>query len=501
MTGRTTEAVASAHTALTTPDRAQAAPDPDRFLAEIRAALPDDAVSVGDDAAREASRDRSHHDGGTPFAVVRCRDTDEVVRVVRTCAAHRVPIVPRGAGTGLEGGANAIDGCVVVDLRPMDRILAVHAEDFDAVVQPGVMKSALNRGLAEDGLFFPAGPGVDASFGGMLSTRASGTNAVRYGTMRENVLGLTVVLADGSVIRTGSRTRKSAAGYDLTHLLVGAEGTLGIITEAIVRVHGIPPHTAAMICAFPDLRSATALVYRALKAELPVARVELIDDASMRAINRYTGSTFTEAPTLVFEVQGSTGAVADVVTTLTALADEAGATGVRSSEDPDEIARIWSARHDALPASAALVPGSHTWSTDVCVPISRLAECIALTQADVETSGLLAPIVGHVGDGNFHLAFVLPDGDHDAFERAVAVNERLVDRALGMEGTCSGEHGIGRGKRHSLRAEHGDLIPVMVAIKNTLDPHHIMNPGALFEDIAPGDATQHARSNREGATR
>lgn len=456
------------------------------FLDALSAAAGPSNIDLAADALDEASHDRSHHGWETPAAVIRCRSTEQVAAVVRACSDHRVPVIPRGAGTGLEGGSNAVAGSVVLDLRPMDRIVAVHAEDFDAVVQPGVMKSALNARLKDHGLFFPAGPGVDASFGGMLSTRASGTNAVRYGTMRENVLGLTAVLADGSVVRTGSRTRKSAAGYDLTHLLVGAEGTLGIITEAIVRVHGIPPHTAAMICAFPDLASATAVVYRALKSEIPISRVELIDDASMVAINRYTGSSFAETPTLVFEVQGSAAAVADELRTLSAMARDLGATDVDSSDDPVAIDRIWRARHDALPASAALLEGAHTWSTDVCVPISRLAECIAQTQADVEASGLLAPIVGHVGDGNFHLAFVLIPGDDDAFARAVSVNERLIERALAMDGTCSGEHGIGRGKKHSLRAEHADLLPVMAAIKTALDPHHILNPGAMLDDEALG---------------
>jgi D-lactate dehydrogenase (cytochrome) len=446
----------------------------------LRAALPEDAVSTDAGELDRAGHDRSHHEWAHPLAVVRCRSTEDVAAAVRVCAEHRTPVVTRGAGTGLEGGSNAFTGSVVLDLRPMDRILAIHDQDFDAVVEAGVMKSELNAALAPHGLFFAAGPGVDASMGGMVSTRASGTNAVRYGTMRENVMGLTVVLADGSVVRTGSRTRKSAAGYDLTHLVVGAEGTLGIVTEAIVRVHGIPPAAAAMMCSFASIADATAVVYRALKAEVPIARVELIDALSMIAINRWTGSTFPEQPTLVFEVTGSPGTVEENVAILRGFAAGRGAIGVDVATEPGEIARIWQARTDALPASGALVPGAHTWSTDVCVPISRLAECIDATIADVEAAGILAPIVGHVGDGNFHLAIVLPEGDDDTWQRAVAVNERLITRALAMDGTCSGEHGIGVGKVGALELEHGDLLPVMAAIKAALDPHHILNPGVII---------------------
>jgi D-lactate dehydrogenase (cytochrome) len=455
-------------------------------LEELRAALPAGAVSTEPADLDEVAHDRSHHPWARPAATVRCTSTADVAAAVTVCARLRVPVIPRGAGTGLEGGANAITGSVVLDMRAMNQIVAVHPQDFDAVVQAGVMKSALNARLITDGLVFPAGPGVDASIGGMLSTRASGTNAVRYGTVRENVLGLTVVMADGSVIRTGSRTRKSAAGYDLTHLFVGAEGTLGFITEAIVRVHGIPAHTAAMICGFPTVAAATAVVYQALRREVPISRVELIDDTSILAINRFTGSSFAEVPTLVFEVQGSKAAVLDELVVLGDIATAAGAIGLEASHEPQEIDRIWSARHNALPASAALVDGAFTWSTDVCVPISRLAECIAQTQADVEAFGLLAPIVGHVGDGNFHLAFVLSPGDDDAFARAHAVNDRLIERALSMDGTSTGEHGIGIGKRAALRLEHGDALGVMAAIKNAFDPHHILSPGSILDDDALG---------------
>ncbi|MET4639989.1 FAD-linked oxidase C-terminal domain-containing protein [Mycetocola sp. 2940] len=458
--------------------------DVSAVVADLNRVLPAGAVSIDPDALDEVAHDRSHHHYARPAVVVRCTSTEQVSATLAVCHRHRIPVVPRGSGTGLEGASNARDGVVVLDLRGMDAIVAVHPQDFDAVVQPGLMKSVLNARLREDGLFFPAGPGVDASMGGMLSTRASGTNAVRYGTMRENVMALTVVLADGRVIRTGSRTRKSAAGYDLTHLFVGAEGTLGVITEAVVRVHGIPRHSAAMICGFTALSDATDVVYEALRREIPISRVELLDTPSMVAINRFTGSGFAEVPTLIFEVQGSEAAVTEELRVLAALAGERGAIDLQSSHDPVTIDAIWSARHDALPASAALVDGAHTWSTDVCVPISRLAECIALTQADVEAAGLLAPIVGHVGDGNFHLAFVLVPGDEDSLAKAHEVNDRLITRALAMDGTSTGEHGIGFGKKPALRQEHGDSLEVMAAIKLALDPHRLLNPGVMLDDEA-----------------
>jgi D-lactate dehydrogenase (cytochrome) len=458
-------------------------PPSERVVAALVAALPGGAVSTDVVELAAKAHDRSHHPSVLPLAVVACTSTDDVACAVQICAEHRVPMVPRGAGTGLEGGANAVPGSVVLDLRPMNRILAVHADDFDAVVEAGVMKSELNEALRGHGLFFPAGPGVDASFGGMISTRASGMNAVRYGTMRENVLGLTVVLADGSVMHTGSRTRKSAAGYDLTHLLVGAEGTLGIVTEAIVRVHGIPEATMAMVCGFPTIADATRVVYRALRREVAISRVELADTLQIAAINRYAGTDFAELPTLLFEVQGPPAAIAAEADVLRSLAEDAGAVGIRTATEQAEIDEIWRARVDALPAAGALVTGANTWSTDVCVPISRLAECIDATIADVEASGLLAPIVGHVGDGNFHLAIVLPEGDDEIWAKAVAVNERLVLRALAMDGTSTGEHGIGIGKVHSLELEHADSLPAMRAIKNALDPHALLSPGSVLAPL------------------
>jgi len=429
----------------------------------------------------DRSHDRSHHAWELPDAVVRCHSTDDVSTVLRWAHATGTPVVPIGAGTGLEGGANSSKGSVALDLSPMDAILEISEPDLDATVQAGVMKSALNAALAPHGLVFPVGPGVDASVGGMASTCASGTTAVRYGTLKDNVLGMTVVLADGSVVRTGGRSRKTSAGYDLTRLFVGAEGTLGVITELTVRVHGIPAAAAAAICGFPDLDSAARTVQVALKSGVPISRVELLDEITVDAVNRYAGLAIPVVPTLLFEFEGSSErTVREQAAEIERIAADHGSIGFERTDDPVGNARLWQARADALPAYCALVPGSVTWSTDVCVPVSRLAQCIVETAADTERSGVLAPIVGHVGDGNFHLAFVLVPGDDETYAKARAVNERLVERALAMGGTCTGEHGIGSGKVHSLAQEHPTGIPVMAAIKAALDPSGIMNPGKVL---------------------
>lgn len=351
-----------------------------------------------DDAVRSArGHDRSHLPWEAPLAVVRCTSTEDVSAALRICSRHRVPAVPIAAGTGLEGGANSTSESVCLDLSGMDAILRIGADDLDATVQAGVMKSSLNAALAAHGLTFPVGPGVDASVGGMASTGASGTTAVRYGTMKENVLGLTVVLADGSIIKTGGRSRKSAAGYDLTHLFVGAEGTLGVLTEVTLRVYGIPEATGVAICSFPTLENCTAVVQETLEAAVPISRVELLDEVTVDAVNRYSGLGLPVMPTLIFEFEGSTASIADQAEAVRNLVAKNGGTGWDYASDPAQIGRIWRARHDALPSYVALVPGSSTWSTDVCVPISRLAECITLTKADTDREGVLAPIVGHVG--------------------------------------------------------------------------------------------------------
>ncbi|MGO2541590.1 MAG: FAD-binding oxidoreductase [Specibacter sp.] len=434
-----------------------------------------------DDAVRSArAHDRSHLPWELPLAVVHCTSTDDVSAALSICSRHGVPAVPIAAGTGLEGGANSTADAICLDLSGMDKILRIGAGDLDATVQAGVMKSSLNAALAGHGLRFPVGPGVDASVGGMASTGASGTTAVRFGTMKENVLGLTVVLADGTVIKTGGRSRKSAAGYDLTHLFVGAEGTLGILTEVTLRVYGIPEAAGVAICSFPALENCTAVVLAALESGVPMSRVELLDDVTVDAVNRYSGLGLPVLPTLIFEFEGSAANIADQAATVRVLVERHGGTGWDYADEPGHMDRIWRARHDVLPSYAALVPGSSTWSTDVCVPISRLAECITLTKADTDSHGVLAPIVGHVGDGNFHLAFVLPPGDAGALAAAGEINDRLVARALSMGGTSTGEHGIGLGKTASLVKEHASAIPVMAAIKNALDPRGILNPGKVL---------------------
>ncbi|WP_427015543.1 FAD-binding oxidoreductase [Pseudarthrobacter sp. P1] len=450
-------------------------------VAELQRALgPVVAVDLASRTGR--SRDRSHLPAGLPDAVVSARSTADVATAVRICAAHGVPVVPIGAGTGLEGGANARPGTVTIDLSGMAEILRVSSADLDATVQAGVMKSRLNAALEADGLFFPVGPGVDASVGGMSSTRASGTMAVRYGTMRENVLGLTVVLASGEVVHTGGRARKSSAGYDLTRLFVGAEGTLGIITEVTVRLHGQPQAVSAAVCGFPTLAAATLVVQGAIQAGIPVARVELLDDTMVAAINSYSALGLAPLSTLLFEFHGTEHGVVEQAEQVRAIAARYGSIGFDFAAGEAERDRLWRARTDVLPSCQALLAGSHTWSTDVCVPISRLAECIAATKEDILASGVVAPIAGHAGDGNFHLAFVLAPGDSGAFAAAAAVNERLVARALGMGGTCTGEHGIGAGKTASLRAEHPSGVGVMAAIKAALDPANIMNPGKVLAE-------------------
>jgi D-lactate dehydrogenase (cytochrome) len=454
---------------------------PTSAIEQLMAMLPKGSISTDAEALDAHSHDCSHHRWDRALAVVHCERTEEVSSTLRVCSAQGVPVVARGAGTGVEGAANAFSGAVVLDLSRMNQLLAIHDRDFDVVVQPGVMKSDLNEKLASHGLWFPAGPGADASVGGMLSTRASGTHAVGYGTVRESALGLKVVLADGRTIKTGTRARKSAAGYDLTHLFIGAEGTLGIITEATLRVHPQPESTAVLLASFASLEPAAGAVYQVLAAGVPLSRVELMDATSMMAINRYVRTSFREADTLVFEVAGSASGVGEQLAVIEGIVRDGGGMDVRAETASDRIEEIWNARHAALPASAALIDGASTWSTDVCVPISSLAECITATQEDVRAQDLLAPIVGHVGDGNFHLSIVLPPGDEGARERAHALNNRLVRRALELDGTCTGEHGVGRGKRRALRDQYGPGVDVMAAVKQALDPQALLNPGAIFQ--------------------
>ncbi len=415
-----------------------------------------------------------------PDAVLFATTTGDVAEAVKLCAAARVPVIPFGTGTSLEGHVNAPHGGVSIDLSCMNAVLAVHAEDLDCVVEPGVTRKALNEHLRDLGLFFPIDPGADASLGGMAATRASGTNAVRYGTMRDNVLGLTVVLADGSVIKTGGRARKSASGYDLTRLLVGSEGTLGVITELTLKLHGIPETILTAICPFASIEGACNATIAALQMGLPLARIELLDEVQMRACNAYSRLTLAETPTLFLEFHGTQAATQEQARSFAAIALEEGGGVLISAGRQEERNRLWQARHDAYWAARGLKPGADVLSTDVCVPISALAVCVAETKADIARTGLLAPIVGHVGDGNFHVLPLIDMNDAEERRKVQGFLDRLVTRALSLGGTCTGEHGVGQGKMSYLAAEHGQGVQVMAAIKKALDPLNILNPGKIF---------------------
>ena len=438
-----------------------------------------DRFSRAPAVCEQHGRDESYHPTIPPDGVAFARSTDDVAAIVALCAQHRVPAIPFGTGTSLEGGVAALAGGISIDLAGMNRVLRVSADDLDVSVEAGVTRKQLNQHLRDTGLFFPIDPGADASLGGMAATRASGTNAVRYGTMRDNVLGLTAVLADGSIVRTGTRARKSAAGYDLTRLLVGSEGTLGIITELTLRLHGIPEAMSSAVCAFPTVADAVNAVIATIQIGVPVARIEFLDDVQIDAVNRFSKLDYAIAPTLFFEFHGTEASVAEQAETAGLIAAEHGASDFRWATRPEDRNRLWQARHDAYYAALALRPGARGLPTDVCVPISRLADCIVETKADVAENHLLAPMVGHVGDGNFHLVFVLDLDDADEVARAEALHERLVRRALAMGGTCTGEHGVGYGKKHLLEAECGPAIEVMRTIKRALDPHGILNPGKV----------------------
>ena len=405
-------------------------------------------LSVAHSVRERFGRDESFHPSSPPDAVVTVVSTDEVQDVVSTCARYKVPVIPYGTGTGLEGQVCALYGGICINLQEMNQVLEVHAEDLDVVVQPGVTRKQLNTHLRDSGLFFPIDPGANASIGGMAACRASGTNAVRYGTMRENVLALTVVLADGRIIQTSKRSKKSAAGYDLTRLFVGSEGTLGVITEITLRLYGIPEAITSAVCTFSDVESAVNTVIATIQYGIPIARMELLDESMIDGVNRYSKTEFEIAPTLFLEFHGSE--------------------------------RYSAEQADAAYAAKAMRPNGTIWSTDVCVPISRLADCITETQEDIKANNLLAPIAGHVGDGNFHLAFVVDHEDKEEVKRAEAVHERMVMRALAMGGTCTGEHGIGYGKIDFLVAEHGEAVSVMRTLKQALDPDNIMNPGKIL---------------------
>jgi D-lactate dehydrogenase (cytochrome) len=406
--------------------------------------------------------------------------TEEVQEIVRICAAHRVPIVAFGTGTSLEGHVNAPAGGISLDFSRMDRILAVHAEDMDAVVQPGVTRKALNTHLRDTGLFFPVDPGADASLGGMAATRASGTNAVRYGTMKDNVLALKAVMPSGEVLVTGGRARKSSAGYDLTRLIVGSEGTLGIITELTLKLHGVPEAISAATCSFPSVKAACDTVIAVIQYGVPVARIELLDALQVRAVNAYSKLSLPETPLLLLEFHGSEASVAEQAEVFGEIAGEHGGTGFGFTTREEERGRLWQARHDAYWAGLALRPGAKGLSTDVCVPVSRLADCVTAAQEKTVEMGLIAPVVGHVGDGNFHVLLLIDMEDAGEVARAERFVGWLNELAISMGGTCTGEHGIGQGKAAYLERELGaEAMAVMAAIKAGVDPLNIFNPGKL----------------------
>jgi D-lactate dehydrogenase (cytochrome) len=448
------------------------------LLAALRELL-GERLSTSPAICAQHGKDESYHPAHAPDAVAFPHSTEEVAAIVRLCAEHKTPVIAFGTGTSLEGHVAALRGGISVDMTQMNQILRVNAEDLDATVEAGVTRKQLNEYLRDTGLFFPIDPGADASLGGMAATRASGTNAVRYGTMRENVLALTVVLADGHIIRTARRARKSAAGYDLTRLFIGSEGTLGIITELTVRLYGIPEAISAAVCAFPTLEDAVNTVISTIQTGVPVARIELLDDAQIAAINKYSKLDHKVAPTLFFEFHGSPAGVAEQSQTVKLIANDYGGNDFRWATTAEERSRLWQARHDAYYAALALRPGSKGWATDVCVPISRLAECIRQTKNDLAQSSIPSALVGHVGDGNFHLVFMIDPDRPEEIAEAARLNDRMVTRALAMEGTCTGEHGVGYGKMDFLVAEHGDAIGVMQLIKRALDPDNLLNPGKI----------------------
>jgi D-lactate dehydrogenase (cytochrome) len=415
-----------------------------------------------------------------PDAVVMAQETADIQDVVRICAPHRVPVIAFGTGTSLEGQVNAPAGGISIDLRDMNRVLEVHAEDLDCVIEPGVTRKALNEYLRDQGLFFPIDPGADASLGGMASTRASGTNAVRYGTIRENVLALKVVRGDGEIIKTGTRARKSSAGYDLTHLFIGAEGTLGIITELTMRLRGIPETIAAAACSFETVGGACQATILAIQTGIPLARIELLNAAQVKACNTYSKLALPETPLLLLEFHGSEIEVAEQSKNFAEIARECGGGDFSWTTKPEDRTKLWQARHDAYWSVKALRPGSGVVATDVCVPISRLADCVTETEEDLKRFGLLSPIVGHVGDGNFHCSLVCDPEDAAEMARGEEFMHRLVERAQTMGGTCTGEHGIGQGKQKYLKNELGpEALDAMRALKAALDPLNIFNPGKI----------------------
>lgn len=455
-------------------------PVPQALLDELQA-LFGERFSTTQAMREHHGRDESSYDPMLPDAVVFAHSTEEVAAFVKACSRYDTPIIPYGTGTSLEGHVLALQGGVTIDLSQMNQVLAVNAEDLTATVQAGVTRKQLNQEIKDTGLFFPIDPGADASLGGMASTRASGTNAVRYGTMKENTLTLTVVTADGNIIKTGTRAKKSSAGYDLTRVYVGSEGTLGIITEVTVRLYPQPEAISAAICSFPSVADAVNTVIQTIQMGVPLARVELLDENGVRAINAHDKLTLPVNPLLLFEFHGSDNGVKEQAEVVQDIANDNHALGFEWATRPEDRTRLWTARHNAYFALLQMRPGARAISTDCCVPISRLAECVLATKADCEEQGLTHAIIGHVGDGNFHVQMMVDPNDPADVARAEGVNARMVARAIDMDGTCTGEHGVGLHKMDFLIQEHGDgAIAVMRAIKHALDPKNIMNPGKIL---------------------
>jgi len=452
---------------------------PESLLAELAARF-GDRFSRAEAVRQQHGHNFTWYDNQPPDAVVFLTSSAEVQEVVRQCAAYRVPIIPFGTGTSLEAQLNAPFGGISIDLSRMNAILAVRPQDLDCTIEPGVTRTQLNSYIRDQGLFFPIDPGADASLGGMAATRASGTNAVRYGTMKDAVLSLAAVMPNGELIRTARRAKKTSAGYDLTRLLVGSEGTLGIITELTLRLHPIPEVIAAAVCGFASLTGAVETAMAAIQAGIPVARIELLDALQIHACNLFSKLSLAEVPTLFVEFHGSQREVDEQVVQFEEIAREHGGTDFNFASKAEDRSKLWQARHDAAYASLALRPGAKAVATDACVPISRLAECVMETKADLDRERLVGTMLGHVGDGNFHVALLADANDPDEMKRAKGFIERLAMRAIAMDGTCTGEHGVGQGKITYLEAEHGAALAAMRAIKQAIDPDNIMNPGKIF---------------------
>ncbi|MEC4720254.1 FAD-linked oxidase C-terminal domain-containing protein [Noviherbaspirillum sp. CPCC 100848] len=456
-------------------------PVPAELLAALESIF-EDRFSTSQAMREHHGRDESSYDPMLPDAVVFAQTTEEVAQAVKLCHLHEVPIIPYGTGTSLEGHILALRGGVTIDLSQMNQVLAVHAEDQTATVQAGVTRKQLNQEIRDTGLFFPIDPGADASLGGMAATRASGTNAVRYGTMRENTLALTVVTSDGRIIKTGTRAKKSSAGYDLTRVFVGSEGTLGIITEVTVRIYPQPEAVSAAVCSFPTTADAVNAVIQTIQMGVPIARVEFLDEKSVHSINAHDKLNLPEKPLLLFEFHGSERGVEEQAQTVQEIAAEFNAIGFEWATRPEDRTRLWAARHNAYFAMLQMRPGGRAISTDCCVPISRLAECILDTKADCEKNEIIHAIIGHVGDGNFHVLMMVDPNDPADIAKAEGVNARMVARAISMDGTCTGEHGVGLHKMDFLIQEHGEeAIATMRLLKHALDPKNIMNPGKIIQ--------------------